>query len=137
MGSRSRFLRTLLAFGYAFLYLPIALVAVYSFNESRLVTVWAGFSTKWWSALFANDAMLEAAFLSLKIALLSATVSALLGLVFVLVGIGQLFKAWNLLYSKAGAVYGAGYTDVHIRLPTIRIAMAICCVPASARSYPV
>ena len=80
MGSRSRLLMTVLAFGYALLYLPIALVAVYSFNESRLVTVWAGFSTKWWSALFANDAMLDAAFLSLRIALVSATVSALLGL---------------------------------------------------------
>jgi len=43
---RSRFAFAVLAFGYAFLYLPIALVMVYSFNESRLVTVWAGFSTK-------------------------------------------------------------------------------------------
>ena len=51
---RARFAFTVLAFGYAFLYLPIALVIVYSFNESRLVTVWAGFSTKWWSALFAQ-----------------------------------------------------------------------------------
>ncbi len=49
----------MLAFGYAFLYLPIALVIVYSFNESRLVTVWSGFSLKWWHALFANEAMLE------------------------------------------------------------------------------
>ena len=71
---------TALAFGYAFLYLPIALVIVYSFNESRLVTVWAGFSTKWWSALFANEAMLSAAFLSIRIAVVSATVATLLGL---------------------------------------------------------
>jgi putrescine transport system permease protein len=75
-----RFAFTALAFGYAFLYLPIALVIVYSFNESRLVTVWAGFSTKWWGALFANEAMLAAAFLSLKIAVVSATVATLLGL---------------------------------------------------------
>ena len=61
MPGRARFAFTVLAFGYAFLYLPIALVIVYSFNESRLVTVWAGFSTKWWSALFANEAMLRAA----------------------------------------------------------------------------
>ena len=77
---RARFAFTVLAFGYAFLYLPIALVILYSFNESRLVTVWAGFSTKWWSALFANEAMLGAAWLSLRIALVSATLSALLGL---------------------------------------------------------
>lgn len=75
-----RFAFTALAFGYAFLYLPIALVMVYSFNESRMVTVWAGFSTRWWSALFANEAMLQAAFLSLRIAIVSATAATLLGL---------------------------------------------------------
>ena len=80
MNRRARFAFGMLAFGYAFLYLPIALVIVYSFNESRLVTVWSGFSLKWWSALFANEAMLQAAWLSLRIALLSATGAALLGL---------------------------------------------------------
>jgi putrescine transport system permease protein len=77
---RARFAFGMLAFGYAFLYLPIALVIFYSFNESRLVTVWSGFSLKWWHALFANEAMLEAAWLSLRIALVSATSAALLGL---------------------------------------------------------
>jgi putrescine transport system permease protein len=77
---RARFAFTVLVFGYAFLYLPIALVMIYSFNESRLVTVWAGFSTKWWSALASNDAMLSAAWLSLRIALVSATAASLLGL---------------------------------------------------------
>jgi len=77
---RARLAFTVLAFGYAFLYLPIALVMVYSFNESRLVTVWAGFSTKWWSALAGNEAMLSAAWLSLRIALLSATAASVLGL---------------------------------------------------------
>ncbi|MFZ5782456.1 MAG: ABC transporter permease [Pseudomonadota bacterium] len=77
---RARFAFTVLAFGYAFLYLPIVLVIVYSFNESRLVTVWVGFSTKWWSALFANEAMLSAAWLSLRIALVSATAAAVIGL---------------------------------------------------------
>ena len=57
-GGRARFAFAVLAFGYAFLYLPIVLVMAYSFNESRMVTVWAGFSTKWWAALFANEAML-------------------------------------------------------------------------------
>jgi len=80
MIGRARFAFTVLAFGYAFLYLPIALVIVYSFNESRLVTVWAGFSTKWWKALMQNEAMLDAAWLSLRIAFASATLATLLGL---------------------------------------------------------
>ena len=80
MIGRARFAFTVLAFGYAFLYVPIALVIVYSFNESRLVTVWAGFSLVWWQALFHNEAMLSAAWFSLRIALVSASLSALLGL---------------------------------------------------------
>lgn len=80
MIGRARFAFGMLAFGYAFLYLPIALVIVYSFNESRLVTVWSGFSLRWWQALFANEAMLDAAWLSLRIALVSATAAALIGL---------------------------------------------------------
>ena len=80
MRGPARFAFFMLAFGYAFLYLPIALVMIYSFNESRLVTVWAGFSTRWWSALLANDTMLRAAWLSLRIALVSATAATILGL---------------------------------------------------------
>ena len=77
---RARFAFTVLCFGYAFLYVPIALVIAYSFNASRLVTVWAGFSLHWWQALLHNEAMLSAAWLSLRVALVSATLSALLGL---------------------------------------------------------
>ena len=80
MKGRARFALTILAFGYAFLYLPIALVILYSFNDSRLVTVWAGFSLKWWQALFENEAMLDAAWLSLRIGLVSATLATFLGL---------------------------------------------------------
>ena len=80
MMGRARFAFTVLGFGYAFLYLPLALVMIYSFNESRLVTVWGGFSTKWWSALLANEAMLSAAWLSLRIAFASATAAAFIGL---------------------------------------------------------
>ena len=76
MLGRARFAFAVLAFGYAFLYLPIALVMAYSFNESRMVTVWAGFSTKWWGALFANEAMLSAAWLSLRIGLAAGYVLA-------------------------------------------------------------
>jgi len=80
MIGRARFAFTVLGFGYAFLYLPLALVMIYSFNESRLVTVWGGFSTKWWSALAANEAMLQAAWLSIRVAFVSATVAAVIGL---------------------------------------------------------
>src|SRR5262249_53672944 len=80
MTGRARLAFAVLAFGYAFLYLPIALVIIYSFNDSRLVTVWAGFSTRWWKALIENEAMLDAAWLSLRIALVSATLATLLGL---------------------------------------------------------
>lgn len=80
MTGKARLAFYILAFGYAFLYLPIALVIVYSFNESRLVTVWAGFSLKWWEALFANEAMLSAAWLSLRIAAVSASAATALGL---------------------------------------------------------
>jgi putrescine transport system permease protein len=65
--------------GLAFLYLPIAILMIYSFNASRLVTVWAGWSTRWYSELLSNEAMLDAAWISLRVALLSATVATVLG----------------------------------------------------------
>ena len=76
---RPIFLLSALAFGYAFLYLPILSLIVYSFNDSRLVTVWGGFSTKWYAELLANEQMLEAAWLSLRIAAINATLAVLLG----------------------------------------------------------
>jgi putrescine transport system permease protein len=65
--------------GFAFLYLPILLLIVYSFNESKLVTVWAGFSTKWYGELLRNQALLDAAWVTLRVALLSATIATVLG----------------------------------------------------------
>src|SRR4051794_36611614 len=79
MKRRSGFVLTVMAFGYAFLYVPIILLIIYSFNESRLVTVWGGWSTKWYVALLHNQAMLGAAWLSLRVAALSATFSVVLG----------------------------------------------------------
>lgn len=70
---------TLLAFGYAFLYVPIFSLIVYSFNVSRLVTVWGGFSTRWYGELLRNDQILSAAWLSLRIATMNATLSVVLG----------------------------------------------------------
>jgi putrescine transport system permease protein len=76
---RSRVLPVLLSMGFAFLYIPILSVIVYSFNNSRLVTVWGGFSARWYGVLLADHRMLEAAWLSLRIACVSATIAAILG----------------------------------------------------------
>ncbi len=65
--------------GFAFLYLPIVLLIIYSFNESRLVTVWGGFSTKWYVSLMHNEALLDAAWVTLRVGLLSATIATVLG----------------------------------------------------------
>ena len=71
--------RLVLAGGYAFLYLPILLLVVFSFNESRLATQWTGFSLKWYAALLDDASMLGAAWVSLKIAFLAATAAVVLG----------------------------------------------------------
>ncbi len=70
---------TALTFGFAFLYLPILLLVIYSFNESRLVTVWGGFSTRWYGELFRNEALMNAAWVTLRIAFVSAAVATVLG----------------------------------------------------------
>jgi putrescine transport system permease protein len=70
---------TSLALGLAFLYLPIAILVIYSFNDSRLVTIWSGASLRWYRELFNDAAILESAFVSFRIALLSATAATVLG----------------------------------------------------------
>lgn len=70
---------TSLTLGFAFLYLPILLLVIYSFNESRLVTVWGGFSTRWYGELLRNEAMLDAAWVTLRVAVLTATFATILG----------------------------------------------------------
>jgi len=79
MRRQSRFIISVLAFGYAFLYIPLVSVVVYSFNDSKLATVWGGFSTRWYGELFRNDQILDATFLSLQIAATSATFATILG----------------------------------------------------------
>jgi putrescine transport system permease protein len=79
MRRRPTFLITVLCFGFAFFYIPILSMIVYSFNASRLATVWGGFSTKWYVTLFSNQAVIDALVLSLKIALVSATIATILG----------------------------------------------------------
>jgi putrescine transport system permease protein len=78
-GTWSRFNMVALTLGFAFLYLPIVLLVIYSFNESRLVTVWAGFSTRWYSEMLNNQALMTAAWVTARVAFLSATVATILG----------------------------------------------------------
>jgi len=68
-----------LVVGFAFLYLPIVLLVVYSFNASQLVTVWGGFSTRWYAALAGNSLFVDAAFITLRVGILSATIATILG----------------------------------------------------------
>lgn len=79
MKSTGTFRLSVLVFGFAFLYIPILSLIVYSFNKSRLVTVWAGFSTEWYARLLQNRQILDAAWLSLKIAAINATGAVILG----------------------------------------------------------
>lgn len=72
-------LYTLMALGYAFLYLPIVSVIVYSFSGSDRATTWGGFSLQWYGALLRNEQILEAAQRSLTIAAISATAAVALG----------------------------------------------------------
>jgi putrescine transport system permease protein len=79
-GLRQRSLTWLvLGFGFAFLYLPILILMVYSSNESRLATVWSGFSVKWYGELLRDQQMLAAAWVSLKIAFWTASAAVVLG----------------------------------------------------------
>jgi putrescine transport system permease protein len=82
---------TSVVLGFAFLYLPIVILVIFSFNESRLVTVWAGFSTKWYGEVFRNEAMLNAAWVTLRVAFVSATIATVLGTIaaIVLVRLGR------------------------------------------------
>lgn len=82
---------TSIALGFAFLYIPILILVIYSFNESKLVTVWGGFSIKWYQELLKNQQLLDSAWTTLRIALISSTLATILGTLagVVLVRIGR------------------------------------------------
>jgi len=84
---------TSLSLGLAFLYLPMLILVIYSFNGSKLVTVWAGFSTKWYGELFRDEAFLDAALVTLKVAVMSSTIATVLGTMaaYVMVRSGRFF----------------------------------------------
>jgi putrescine transport system permease protein len=75
----STFNVTSLALGFAFLYLPIVILVIFSFNDSRLVTVWGGWSLRWYREFFNDRAMIEAAWMSIRVAAMSATIATVLG----------------------------------------------------------
>lgn len=75
----SRFNVVSVVLGFAFLYLPIVLLIIFSFNESKLVTVWGGFSTKWYAALLNNQGLMDAAWVTIRVAVVSASLATILG----------------------------------------------------------
>jgi len=72
-------LRVLMGLGFAFLYIPIVILVIYSFNDSRLVTVWGGFSFRWYGELFSNEGLIDAAQVSILVAVGASTLAAVLG----------------------------------------------------------
>ena len=68
-----------LVLGFAFLYLPILILVVYSFNASRLVTVWGGFSTRWYGEMLRNEGLMDAAWVTARVAFVTASVATVLG----------------------------------------------------------
>ncbi|MBN9064482.1 MAG: putrescine ABC transporter permease PotI [Rhizobiales bacterium 65-9] len=68
-----------LILGFVFIYAPIALLILFSFNDSRLVTVWGGFTTRWYAGLLENEALMGAAWNSLRVGVASATVATVMG----------------------------------------------------------
>ena len=79
--------------GFVFLYIPMLILVVYSFNASKLVTVWAGFSPQWYGELLRNEAFLDAAWVTLRVAVISSTIATVLGTMaaYVLVRGGRFF----------------------------------------------
>ena len=79
MGKRHPLVLAMAGFGYAILYIPILIMIIYSFNSSKLVTVWAGWSTKWYGELLQNGQLVDAAWISLKVGFWSATIGIIFG----------------------------------------------------------
>jgi putrescine transport system permease protein len=71
--------RLSLILGFAFLYVPILILIIFSFNESKLVTVWGGFSTRWYGELWRNQGLMDAARVSALVALFASTIAAIMG----------------------------------------------------------
>jgi putrescine transport system permease protein len=79
MYQRSAFVTAMLTFGLVFLYAPMLVLVVYSFNDSKLVTVWGGWSVRWYAELIRNEQLLDAAWLSVRLAFFSGLLAAFFG----------------------------------------------------------
>ncbi|MDO6962616.1 ABC transporter permease [Rhizobium alvei] len=75
----AKFDPVILTLGFAFLYIPILILVVYSFNESKLVTVWGGFSLKWYREMWSNEGLMSAAWVTARVGILSATLGTIFG----------------------------------------------------------
>ena len=120
-----------LALGFAFLYLPIVILVIYSFNASRLVTVWGGWSLRWYIEFFGDRAMLEAALMSFRVAATSATIATLLGtLAAVALSRGERFRGRTLF---SGMLYAplvmpefiTGLSTAHTTLTMCFVAVVV------------
>ena len=76
---RGKFDTTILTICFAFLYIPILILVIYSFNASKLVTVWGGFSLHWYQSMWSNEGLMDAAWITMRVAVLSATIGTILG----------------------------------------------------------
>ncbi|MDR6104296.1 putrescine transport system permease protein [Agrobacterium larrymoorei] len=76
---RGKFDTTILTICFAFLYIPILILVIYSFNASKLVTVWGGFSLHWYQSMWSNQGLMDAAWITVRVAVLSATIGTILG----------------------------------------------------------
>src|SRR6059058_1444638 len=111
---------TALALGLAFLYLPIVILVIYSFNTSRLVTVWGGWSLRWYTEFFNDRAMLDAAWMSLRVGVVSATAATLLGTLAALaLARGQAFPGRTLFLLFVGLNAERGFWTVTIAHTTL------------------
>lgn len=108
---------TTLTLGFAFLYIPMTILVIYSFNGGRLVTVWAGFSTKWYGELLQNEEFLNAAWVTLRVAAVTATLATVLGTM----------AAYALI--RGGKFYGrtlfAGMTYAPLVMPDVILGLSL------------
>lgn len=115
MKGPSAFNRVSVAAGLAFLYLPIVLLVIYSFNASRLVTVWGGFSTKWYAALLRDDQLLDALGVTLRVGLISATLATILGTL----------AAVALVRSRRGRLLFSGMIYAPLVMPEVILGLSL------------
>lgn len=116
---------TVLTFGFVFLYAPMVLLIVYSFNDSRLVSVWGGFSTRWYEAVFTNRQLIDAAKVSFFVAMLAATLSTFLGT------ISGVIMSRHLSFK--GRTLFSGLVTAPIVMPEIIIGLALLLLFVSLR----